>query len=232
MEKEVKDQNSITIHGWMINKLQLRGNELLVYAVIYCFSQAGEHFYYGSLQHLSEWTNSTKRSVCNNLDSLLEKEYIFKEEKIVNGVKYCSYKANMEKISIPMKNFQWCGKNFNGTENISTNNNKDINNIIEKENIYLKEKDKPSRHKYGVYGRVLLSDIEYERLCNEFGVDRIDRQIELLDEYIESNNNKNKYTNFNLVLRKSIKDNWFNVTRTTTSSINRYEVCTDYDDLV
>ena len=34
-------------------------------------------------------------------------------------------------------------------------------------------------------------------------------QINLLDEYVESNNNKNKYTNFNLVLRKSIIENWF-----------------------
>ena len=43
----------------------------------------------------------------------------------------------------------------------------------------------------------------------EFGEDFIKQQIDLLDEYIESNNNKNKYTNFNLVLRKSIRENWF-----------------------
>ena len=42
-----------------------------------------------------------------------------------------------------------------------------------------------------------------------FGEEFIKEQINLLDEYIESNNNKNKYTNFNLVLRKSIREKWF-----------------------
>lgn len=64
--------------------------------------------------------------------------------------------------------------------------------------------------KYGTYGRVKLKQDEYTRLVDEFGKDFINHQIELLDEYIESNNNKNKYTNFNLVLRKSIRENWFN----------------------
>ena len=36
-----------------------------------------------------------------------------------------------------------------------------------------------------------------------------DEKLVTLDEYVESNNNKNKYTNFNLVLRKSIRENWF-----------------------
>ena len=65
------------------------------------------------------------------------------------------------------------------------------------------------KEKYGKYSRVKLTSKEYLNLCNEFGKDFIDRQIILLDEYVESNNNKNKYTNFNLVLRKSIRDNWF-----------------------
>jgi hypothetical protein len=89
------------------------------------------------------------------------------------------------------------------------------NNI--KENITLKEKGKKTRHKHGTYGRVLLTDVEYNRLLNELGEERLEKQIELLDEYIESNNNKNKYTNFNLVLRKSIKENWFNNNRSVSA---------------
>lgn len=68
---------------------------------------------------------------------------------------------------------------------------------------------KPKKEKYGVYGRVKLTVDEYLRLVNEFGEDFIKKQIDLLDEYLESNNNKNRYTNFNLVLRKSIRENWF-----------------------
>ena len=70
-------------------------------------------------------------------------------------------------------------------------------------------KPKPKKEKYGNYGRVKLTIDEYLRLVNEFGEEFIKEQINLLDEYIESNNNKNKYTNFNLVLRKSIREKWF-----------------------
>ena len=80
----------------------------------------------------------------------------------------------------------------------SVNNNKTI--IKDNNNIYIK---------HGTYKRVKLTEKEYTRLIDEFGKDFIDKQIELLDEYIQSNNNKNKYTDFNLVLRKSIRNNWF-----------------------
>lgn len=69
------------------------------------------------------------------------------------------------------------------------------------------------RHKFGTYKRIRLTDEEYTRLKEEFGEDFINRKIELLDEYIESNNNKNKYTNFNLVLRKAIREHWFEKTK-------------------
>lgn len=76
------------------------------------------------------------------------------------------------------------------------------------------KKDIDKKEKYGQYGRVKLTLKEYERLCEEFNKDYIDKQINLLDEYIESNNNKNRYTNFNLVLRRSIKNNWFKDSKT------------------
>lgn len=74
------------------------------------------------------------------------------------------------------------------------------------------DKDKnriDKKYKYGDYKRVELTQNEYQKLCDDFGKDFIDNQITLLDEYVESNNNKNKYKNFNLVLRKSIRENWF-----------------------
>lgn len=83
-------------------------------------------------------------------------------------------------------------------ENTTSINTTSINN-----------KRKCIKEKYGTYGRVKLTTDEYLRLVNEFGEDFIKQQIELLDEYVESNNNKNKYSNFNLVLRKSIRENWF-----------------------
>lgn len=72
------------------------------------------------------------------------------------------------------------------------------------DNISVEEK-----HKHGVYGRVKLTDKEYNKLIDEYGKEFIDKQIDKVDEYIEMNNNKNKYKNFYLVVRRSINDKWF-----------------------
>ena len=38
----VKNENFYTVFGWMLNELNLRGSDLVVYAIIYSFSQDGE----------------------------------------------------------------------------------------------------------------------------------------------------------------------------------------------
>lgn len=100
-------------------------------------------------------------------------------------------------------------KNPKKTPNINVNDNDNVN--VNDNDIYIAdEKHKNNKkEKYGTYGRIKLTINEYLKLRDEYGEDFIKNQIELLDEYIESNNNKNKYTNFNLVLRKSIRENWF-----------------------
>ena len=40
MSDKIKNENYVLIQGWMINELKLKGNELLIYALIYGFSQA------------------------------------------------------------------------------------------------------------------------------------------------------------------------------------------------
>ena len=90
------------------------------------------------------------------------------------------------------------------SQETNTINNKYINTINNKNT-----KKKILKEKYGTYGRVKLTTDEYFKLINEFGEAFIKKQIDLLDEYVESNNNKNKYSNFNLVLRKSIREGWF-----------------------
>ena len=62
---------------------------------------------------------------------------------------------------------------------------------------------------FGEYKRVKLKQKEYDKLIEEYGKEYVDFIINRLDEYVESNNNKNKYKNFNLVIRKAIRENWF-----------------------
>lgn len=78
------------------------------------------------------------------------------------------------------------------------------------------KKSKSTKKSYGEYKRVKLTDKEYNKLCEDFSKELIDKQIILVDEYVESNNNKNKYSNFNLVIRKSIRENWFKGGNNTT----------------
>lgn len=94
--------NHCTIMGWMIQKLGLKGTELLVYAKIYGFSQDGENWYEGSLDYLTQWTNTSKEGVRKCLNSLVEKNLIQKQDITVNNVKFCKYRAilgNNEKLT-------------------------------------------------------------------------------------------------------------------------------------
>ena len=93
MAGKVKRENYLVIQGYMVSEMKLKGNELIVYAIIYGFSQEEGQVFSGSLQYLAEWTNSTKAGVIKNLKSLVDKGYIGKNEKYINGVKFCEYYA-------------------------------------------------------------------------------------------------------------------------------------------
>ena len=92
----VRDNNFFVVHGWMINRLGLKGNELQVYAIIYGFSQAEGTEFTGNLQYLADWTNATRRTALNSLQSLVEKGLLLKEDVYNNGVKACKYRCFLD----------------------------------------------------------------------------------------------------------------------------------------
>lgn len=87
----VKDNNFIAIQGWMRTKLNLKGNELLVYALIYGFSQDENSKFSGTRRYIAEWCGCSMKTVDNTLTSLLAKKLIVKHEKSVNGIRVCDY---------------------------------------------------------------------------------------------------------------------------------------------
>lgn len=126
-ESKVSRNNYIAVQGWMIRDLQLKGNELLIYACIYGFSQAENQVFSGSLQYLADWTNSTKQGVTKCLKSLVEKGYIVKSDKIINGVKFCEYYATefnevLNKVAYPMQQSLTGDMQQSLTNNISPDN--------------------------------------------------------------------------------------------------------------
>ncbi len=132
-ESKVKRENHITIQGWMLTDLNLKGNELLIYAIIYGFSQAENQAFSGSLQYLADWTNIAKESVCRVVKSLVEKGYIIKSVKAVNGIRVCEYYA--QNVNEGINNLLiGCRQNVNeGINNLLTNN---IEDNIDDNNIY------------------------------------------------------------------------------------------------
>lgn len=89
----INRENYINIQGWMVTDLGLKGNELLIYAIIYGFSQDGESEFNGSASYLAEWTNSTKRGIFKSLKKLVEKNLILKKEVYKNKVKFVYYQS-------------------------------------------------------------------------------------------------------------------------------------------
>ena len=207
------DENYYVVQGWMINRLGLSGNELIVYAIIYGFSQNEDQFCEVGLNYLAEASGSTKRTILRSLDSLIEKGFLIKKENYIGGIKFCSYKALCQNVTGSDK-MSPVVTEMHETDDKMSPNNKIINNN-KKENITSLLKEKEIKHSFGEYKRVSLTTTEYDRLCAEFGKDVIDNQIKLVDEYVEANDNKNQYKNYNLVIRKSLRDNWFRTSRTT-----------------
>ncbi len=69
-------------------------------------------------------------------------------------------------------------------------------------------KKKTVRKKYGQYGWVKLSVEEYNRLLNDFGKTEVERCISYVDEAAQSTGNKNKWRDWNLVIRRCHRDGW------------------------
>ena len=100
----INANNYVNIQGWMVTDLNLKGNNLLVYAIIYSFSQDGESRFSGGLQYLADWCNCTKQGIQKNLKNLLELGLIEKFDKEVNGIKYCEYSCIVcNKVVYPMQ---------------------------------------------------------------------------------------------------------------------------------
>lgn len=131
---KVKNDNYTIVAGWMVTELKLKGTELLIYSIIYGFSQAENQVFNGSLQYLADWTNSTKQGVVKCLKSLVKKGYIIKTDKVINGVKFCEYYATKFN-GVYNKVAQGIQQSCTGGIQQSLTNNIEIDNIEKNKDI-------------------------------------------------------------------------------------------------
>lgn len=155
------DKQFYVVQGWMINKLKLSGNELLVYAIIYGFSQDKESMFNGSLQYIMDCINTSKPTVLKALDGLLYKGLINKFNVSINGVRHCRYKALSDgsKETLPVV------KNLDRDSKETLPNN--IKNNIEKD-IYVKRTRfvKPSIEEIQAYCKERNNKVDAESFYN------------------------------------------------------------------
>ena len=137
----MENTNYITVQGWMINELNLKGNELLLYAIIYGFSQSGQGEYFGSQRYISKAMKISLPTVNKLINTLIEKGLIFKTKeshyqatynkevlkKVKQGVK--------ETLTVGVKETLTVGVKETLTNKYNTNYNTNYNNK-DKEFIY------------------------------------------------------------------------------------------------
>lgn len=114
---------------------------------------------------------------------------------------YDIYEQPYKKQEVEKQGVENLGVEFQPVENpLQLNTNKLNTNKLNTKYIYM-----------GAYKRVKLTKEQYDKLIEDYGEEYINKIIDRLDEYVESNNNKNKYSNYNLVIRKAIREKWFNI---------------------
>lgn len=101
----IKNENYIQISGWMINELDLKGNELLVYALIHGFCQDGKSVFKGSLNYIMAWLNISKPTAIACIQSLIDKGMIVKSiiynKNSVAGCEYYTKKSRNTESETP-----------------------------------------------------------------------------------------------------------------------------------
>ena len=185
----VKDENFIAIQGWMLNKLNLKGNELIVYAVIYGFSQDDESRFTGSRRYLAEWCGCTLKTVDNALSSLVAKGLIAKHDKTINGVHLCDYSItqvgkNLQQGTVKIT--QGVGKILQqGTVKITHHNIEDTLDVDT-----LEDKKERKRHSFDAIINAYTDNPSTRELLGEWLQNRKAKRAAMTDNAIKRNIDK------------------------------------------
>lgn len=114
----MKDTNYIIIPAFLRTKLDLKGSELIITALIYGFSQDGVSWFSGSIDYIANWAGIASKNVIRCLKSLVDKGILEKKEVLVNNkAKRCYYRVTQ----IPE------------LQNVTRGNNSELQNIPDPE---------------------------------------------------------------------------------------------------
>lgn len=128
----------------------------------------------------------------NSERSKIEYQYVFYEKP--QGIQNVPLEQDLQNVDLQNVDIQNVDlQNVGAYINTNKQNTKELNT------------NKQSKHKYGEYQHVLLTDKEHTHLLELYG-SSLDEHIKILDEYIETSGKD--YKNHSLVLQKWVHDEW------------------------
>lgn len=154
----------------------------------------GERAVNGALSELKENGYLKIEKLYPNKDgrSKIEYQYIFSETP--QDLQNVPLEQDIQNVGLHNVGLQDVGLQNVGTYKYTNKPNTDNKNT-----------NTQSKHKYGEYSHVLLTDKEHTHLLDLYG-DSLDEHIKILDEYIETSGKK--YKNHSLVIQKWVHDEW------------------------
>lgn len=152
-----------------------------------------------NLDSFSDFSAIAFELIKPNLDS--------SRKKAENGKAGGSKKQNKSKKEANKKQKQIESENEDKKEKEKENK---IEIEIEKECEYNNTPiiEKVEKIKFGEYGWVKLKPEDYNRLISDYGESEVKRAIRYIDESAQSSGNKNKWKDWNLVVRRCIREGW------------------------
>ena len=128
----------------------------------------------------------------NSERSKIEYQYVFYEKP--QGIQNVPLEQDLQNVDLQNVDLQNVDlQNVGAYINTNKQNTKELNT------------NKQSKHKYGEYQHVLLTEKEHTHLLELYG-SSLDEHIKILDEYIETSGKS--YKNHSLVLQKWVHDEW------------------------
>ncbi len=182
-----------TIHDFMTEQLQLKGTELLLYALVYNFSQDGNGCFYGTADYAAAKVNCTRRCVVSTFASLVEAGLLQKSAGHHNGRQTNDYVAIVPDAcekNAQCENFsqQVCKSFTAGVKKIHTDNGSD--NLSDNQNSSSTARAKEKKLQIAEF--VTMTEAEYQKLLDEYGQTDTDALVQILDNYKGSSGKKYK----------------------------------------
>lgn len=181
-----------TIHDFMTEQLHLKGTELLLYALVYNFSQDGNGCFYGSNDYAAQKVGCRRECISRTAASLVEAGLLSRSNGHHNGKPTIDYVAIVPDVCA---NMSQCAKNAhtlceNRTDSCAKNaHNNQSDNLNDNQSSVStsRAKDKIQFAEF-----VSMTEDEHQKLVDEFGTADARALIDILDNYKGSSGKRYK----------------------------------------